>query len=68
MLCLLAVNIGKVLTRNYIIREIWGSASENDSGSLRVFITSLRKKLETDDSEQSMIQTHVGIGYQMIRL
>ena len=68
LLCLLAVNIGKVLTRNYIIREIWGSASENDSGSLRVFITSLRKKLETDDSEQSMIQTHVGIGYQMIRL
>ena len=68
LLCLLAVNIGKVLTRNYIIKEIWGSVSENDSGSLRVFITSLRKKLETDDNEPSMIQTHVGIGYQMIRL
>ena len=68
LLCLLAVNIGEVLTRNYIIKEIWGSVSENDSGSLRVFITSLRKKLETDDNEPSMIQTHVGIGYQMIRL
>ena len=68
LLCLLAVHIGKVLTRNYIIKEIWGSVSENDSGSLRVFITSLRKKLETDDNEPSMIQTHVGIGYQMIRL
>ncbi len=67
LLSLLARNAGKVLTRNFILKEVWGSAWESNAGSLRVFITSLRKKLETDAHEQ-LIQTHVGIGYQMIRI
>ena len=53
LLCLLATNTGKVLTHNYIIGEIWGSTSDSIAAelpSLRVFMATLRKKLETDQS------------------
>lgn len=68
LLCLLAKNVGKVLTHTYITKEIWGSAWDNDIASLRVFVTTLRKKIETNPSNKKYIQTHVGIGYRMIRL
>ena len=70
LLCLLAKNTGKVLTHNYIISEIWGvSAGEAvaEIPSLRVFMATLRKKLELDPSHPQYIQTHVGVGYRMIR-
>ena len=44
LLCLLAKNVGKVLTHTYITQEIWGSAWDNDVASLRVFMATLRKK------------------------
>ena len=66
LLCLLAKNTGKVLTHNYILKEIWGSYTASDVGSLRVFMATLRKKLQTGD-EQPYIQTHIGIGYRMLR-
>ena len=66
LLCLLAKNTGKVLTHNYILREIWGSYTASDVGSLRVFMAMLRKKLQTG-GEQPYIQTHIGIGYRMLR-
>ena len=68
LLCLLAKNVGKVLTHTFITREVWGSAWENDVASLRVFMATLRKKLETDPSQPRYIQTHVGVGYRMMRL
>ncbi len=43
ILCLLAKNVGKVLTHTYITHEIWGSSYENEIGSLRVFMATLRK-------------------------
>ena len=64
LLCLLARNVGKVLTHTYIIDHIWGNGMESDISSLRVYMTNLRKKLKVKD----MIQTHIGIGYQMIRI
>ena len=67
LLCLLAKNTGKVLTHNFILREIWGSYSSSDVGSLRVFMVMLRKKLQAGDSGQLYIQTHIGIGYRMLR-
>lgn len=67
LLCLLAKNTGKVLTHNYILKEIWGSALESDIPSLRVFMATLRKKIEVNPSSPQYIQTHVGIGYRMIR-
>ena len=70
LLCLLAKNAGKVLTHNYIIGEVWGLASSNVSAelpSLRVFMATLRKKLEADPAHPQYIQTHIGVGYRMIQ-
>lgn len=66
LLCLLSKNTGKVLTHTFITREIWGSAWENDVASLRVFMATLRKKIEKNSSCAKYIQTHVGVGYRMI--
>ena len=53
LLCLLSHNVGKVLTHTYITQQIWGSSWENDIASLRVFMATLRKKLELQkDSPQ----------------
>ena len=68
LLCLLAQNTGKVLTHSYIIKQIWGSGIDTDIISLRVYMTSLRKKLKCDAGQEPMIRTHVGIGYQMVRI
>lgn len=67
LLCLLAKNTGKVLTYNYILKEIWGSISASDIPSLRVFMTALRKKIQAG-SDNEFIQTHSGIGYRMLQL
>ena len=68
LLCLLSKNVGKVLTHTYITKEIWGSAWDNDVASLRVFMATLRKKIEENPSEPKYIQTHVGVGYRMLRV
>ena len=68
LLCLLAHNIGKVLTHKYITQNVWGSSWENDVASLRVFMATLRKKLEYREDGVQYIQTHVGIGYRMLKV
>lgn len=68
LLCLLSKNVGKVLTHTFITREIWGTAWENDVASLRVFMATLRKKIELNPAEAKYIQTHIGIGYRMLKL
>lgn len=68
LLILLSKNVGKVLTHTYITKEIWGSAWDNDVASLRVFMATLRKKIEENPSQPKYIQTHVGIGYRMLRV
>lgn len=68
LLCLLSRNVGKVLTHNYILKEVWGSVLESDTPSLRVFMATLRKKIEKNPSEPEYIQTHIGVGYRMIRI
>ena len=67
LLCLLAQNTGKVLTHKYITQSIWGSCWENNVASLRVFMATLRKKLESSPEIPQYIQTHVGIGYRMLK-
>ena len=66
LLCILAKNTGKVLTHKYITQKIWGSAWDSNVASLRVFMATLRKKLGNDSN--SYIQTHVGIGYRMVKV
>ncbi len=68
LLCLLSRNVGKVLTHTYITQQIWGSSLENDVASLRVFMATLRKKLQPDKDGMQYIQTHIGIGYRMLKI
>ena len=67
LLCVMAKNCGKVLTHTYITHEVWGSSWGNDVASLRVFMATLRKKVEADPRHPQYIQTHIGVGYRMIR-
>ena len=47
--------------------EVWGSVQGTETPSLRVFMATLRKKIEPDTSNPKYIQTHVGVGYRMLR-
>ncbi len=67
LLCLLSKNVGKVLTHTFITQNIWGHSWNNDVASLRVFMATLRKKLEKEGTPQ-YIQTHIGVGYRMIKV
>ena len=67
IICLLAKNLGRVLTHTFITKEIWGSSLEGDVASLRVHVATIRKKIEKKDNSNMFIQTHVGIGYCMIK-
>ena len=66
LLSLLARNEGKVLTHQYLLREIWGPGYINQSQYLRVFIAQLRKKIEDDPNRPEYIVTESGIGYRMV--
>ncbi len=68
LLCLLARNTGKVLTHTYITQNIWGRNWDSDIASLRVFMTTLRKKIEPSPDAPKYIQTHIGIGYRMLKV
>ena len=68
LLCLLAKNVGKVLTHKFITTNIWGSNWDNDVASLRVFMATLRKKLESLPDSPQYIQTHIGVGYRMLKV
>ncbi len=68
ILCLLSTNVGKVLTHTFITQKIWGAAWENNVASLRVFMATLRKKIEATPNSPQYIQTHIGVGYRMMRV
>ena len=67
LLCVLARHAGRVLTHNYIIKTVWGEGYDRDTPSLRVFMATLRKKLEKDPAHPRYLQTHIGIGYRLMR-
>lgn len=64
LLTLLVENAGKVLTHSFIIKNVWGYNSCEDSQSLRVFMANLRRKIENDSSKPHYILTEVGVGYR----
>ena len=68
LLCLLSKNVGKVLTHTFITQNIWGRSWDNDVASLRGFMATLRKKLEPTEESPQYIQTHIGVGYRMIKV
>lgn len=64
ILLLLTANRGKVLTHNYIIKEIWGYNGEMEAGNLRVFMATLRRKIEKEPANPRFILTEIGVGYR----
>lgn len=64
ILLLLISNRGKVLTHHYILKEIWGYAEGVEPGTLRVFMATLRRKIEKTPSDPQHIITEVGVGYR----
>ena len=68
LLCLLARNVGRVLTHTFLMQNIWGTNSADDITSLRVFMATLRKKINKTSDSPQYIQTHVGVGYRMIKI
>ena len=68
LLCLLSKNVGKVLTHTFITQNIWGSSWDNDIASLRVFMATLRKIIEQKPHSPQYIQTHIGVGYRMLKV
>jgi two-component system KDP operon response regulator KdpE len=64
VLTLLAMNAGKVLTYNYILKQVWGYSLESDIQSLRVFMAKIRRKLEKNPAKPRYILTEVGVGYR----
>ncbi len=61
---LMSKNIGKTLTHDYILREIWGPY-ENDNQALRVNMANIRRKIEKNPAQPEYIVTEVGVGYRM---
>jgi two-component system KDP operon response regulator KdpE len=63
LLRLLVAHAGKVLTHKFILREVWGS--ETDVQYLRIYIRTLRQKIETNPERPAVIQTEQGVGYRL---
>jgi len=61
----LAQNAGRVVTHGQLLRSVLGNGYEDAIGSLRVYIASLRRKLEADPSEPRLIVTEPGVGYRL---
>lgn len=66
LLALLIKNEGKVITHQYVLKEIWGNTFINETQYLRVFIAQLRKKIEDDSNLPTYIITESGVGYRFI--
>jgi two-component system KDP operon response regulator KdpE len=64
LLKLLVQNAGKVLTHQFILREVWGKAHEQDVQYLRVFARQLRQKIEADPAQPRLLLTEPGVGYR----
>ena len=65
LVSLLAKNAGKVLTYDFILKEIWGPYADTDNQILRVNMANIRRKLESNPAEPHYIFTEIGVGYRM---
>jgi len=64
-LALLARHPGKILTHQLILGELWGPTGEAESGSLRVHVSAIRKKIESNPASPVLLITEPGIGYRL---
>lgn len=66
LLSYLISNAGKVLTHRQLLRDVWGPSQIDNTPSLRVFMTHLRQKIETDASRPEHLLTETGVGYRFV--
>jgi two-component system, OmpR family, KDP operon response regulator KdpE len=66
MLALFARNVGKLLTHRTILREVWGPAYGDESHYLHVYVSQLRRKIETDPTRPRYLITEPGAGYRLV--
>ena len=66
LVSLLAQNAGRVLTYDFILKEIWGPYADTDNQILRVNMANIRRKLEANPAEPHYIFTEIGVGYRML--
>ena len=66
LLTTLARHAGKVLTRNQLLKEVWGRAYTGQAHYLHVYMAHLRRKIETDPAQPRYIQTEPGVGYRLV--
>jgi two-component system, OmpR family, KDP operon response regulator KdpE len=66
LLKVLAQHAGKVVTHKQLLREVWGPNAEEHSQYLRVYVTHLRKKIETGGADEKLLRTETGIGYRLL--
>lgn len=64
LIALLAKNHGRVMTHQFLLREVWGFGYVEQTQYLRVFVAQLRKKIEDDPSKPTLLTTESGIGYR----
>ena len=62
---LLAKHAGKVLTYDYIMKELWGPRAGGDNQILRVNMANIRRKIEENPAEPKYLFTEVGVGYRI---
>jgi two-component system, OmpR family, KDP operon response regulator KdpE len=65
LLSLLIKNAGKVMTHQYIMKEVWGPSYRDNSHYLRIYMSQLRQKLETDPTQPQYLLTESGVGYRL---
>jgi two-component system, OmpR family, KDP operon response regulator KdpE len=65
VLALLARRVGRIVTREIILREVWGPAGQAEEGNLRFYVNSLRRKIEADPSAPRLITNEPGVGYRL---
>ena len=65
IVALLGKHAGKVLTYDYIIKELWGPRASGDNQILRVNMANIRRKIEKNPAEPEYLFTEVGVGYRL---
>lgn len=64
LLSILVKNEGRVLTHQYLLKQVWGNSYSDQTQYLRVFVAQLRKKIEEDPNRPKFIITESGVGYR----
>lgn len=65
LLAVLVKNAGKVLTHQYLLKEIWGPSYKDNSHYLRIYMSQLRQKLEIEPTQPQYLLTESGVGYRL---